>query len=33
MQQQIQNTLLRRIKPQDALMASANKARDLKKAG
>ena len=30
-QQQIQNTLLRRIKPQDALMASANKARDLKK--
>ena len=30
-QQQIQNTLLRRIKPQDALVASANKARDLKK--
>ena len=31
-QQQIQNTLLRRTKPQDALMASANKARELKKA-
>jgi multiple sugar transport system substrate-binding protein len=31
-QQQIQNTLLRRIKPQDAMMASANKARELKKA-
>ena len=30
-QQQIQNTLLRRIKPQDALVASANKARELKK--
>ena len=32
-QQQIQNTLLRRIKPQDALVASANKARELKKQG
>lgn len=32
-QQQIQNTLLRRIKPQEALTASANKARDLKKQG
>jgi multiple sugar transport system substrate-binding protein len=32
-QQQIQNALLRRIKPQDALMASANKARELKKQG
>jgi hypothetical protein len=31
-QQQIQNTLLRRTKPQDAMMASANKARELKKA-
>ncbi len=31
-QQQIQNTLLRRIKPLDAMMASANKARELKKA-
>ena len=30
-QQQIQNTLLRRFKPQDALTASANKARELKK--
>ena len=30
-QQQIQNTLLRRIKPQEALTASANKARELKK--
>ena len=30
-QQQIQNTLLKRIKPQDALVASANKARELKK--
>lgn len=32
-QQQIQNTLLRQIKPQDALMASARKAQELKKAG
>jgi multiple sugar transport system substrate-binding protein len=32
-QQQIQNTLLRQIKPQDALAASAKKAQDLKKAG
>jgi len=32
-QQQIQNTLLRRVKPQEALMASANKARELKKQG
>jgi multiple sugar transport system substrate-binding protein len=32
-QQQIQNTLLRQIKPADALAASAKKARDLKKAG
>jgi multiple sugar transport system substrate-binding protein len=31
-QQQIQNTLLRQIKPADALAASAKKARDLKKA-
>jgi ABC-type glycerol-3-phosphate transport system substrate-binding protein len=31
-QQQIQNTLLRQIKPQDALAASAKKAQDLKKA-
>lgn len=32
-QQQIQNTLLRRIKPLEALTASANKARELKKQG
>jgi multiple sugar transport system substrate-binding protein len=32
-QQQIQNTLLRRVKPQEALTASANKARELKKQG
>jgi multiple sugar transport system substrate-binding protein len=32
-QQQIQNTLLRRIKPQEALVASASKARELKKQG
>jgi multiple sugar transport system substrate-binding protein len=32
-QQQIQNTLLRQIKPQDALAASAKKAQELKKAG
>ena len=31
-QQQIQNVLLRQIKPVDALAASAKKARDLKKA-
>ena len=30
-QQQIQNALLRRIKPHEALVASANKAQDLKK--
>jgi multiple sugar transport system substrate-binding protein len=30
-QQQIQNTLLRQIKPRDALLASAKKAQDLKK--
>ena len=32
-QQQIQNTLLRQIKPLEALQASAKKARELKKAG
>jgi multiple sugar transport system substrate-binding protein len=32
-QQQVQNALLRRIKPQEALLASANKARELKKQG
>ncbi len=32
-QQQIQNTLLRRVKPLDALAASAKKAQELKKAG
>jgi len=32
-QQQIQNTLLRRVRPLDALAASAKKAQELKKAG
>ena len=31
MQQQIQNVLLRQIKPAEAMAASAKKARDLKK--
>ena len=32
-QQQIQNTLLRKVKPLEALQASAKKAQELKKAG